>query len=174
MALLNDLLMSLERQDTYPAADALERVMLGGEQLWPEGSMAALWQTLPAPAQSQLAAWAESRLDHWHSLKVNALCSAWENDPGDQIENAQRCDAMLRPMLLDLRSGLASHPELVADAVALQHMAETNHGFSWSQAYREILDEQAGFELAPDSPDFVLYCQLSAYAFRWLTGPGVS
>lgn len=164
-----DLLMALERQDTFPAADAVERVMNDNPpEGWSEQALSVIWQGFDADAQ--LNGWADMRLDHWHALKSNALRSAWENDPGAQVEHKSRCDTMLRAILLDLRAGLERHPELLSDALALQSMALAGHAFSWSQAYRELKEEQPGFDLEGNSPDLILYCQLGTYAFRWLTG----
>lgn len=173
MALMADLLAQLERNDTLPGADAIERVMIDGAPAgWSEGSLTQVWHSMDQLSRDALASWASARLDHWHSLKTNALFSAWESDPGPEVEHRDRCDAILRTMLMDLRAGLGRHPELLPDAVALQQLAEAGHAFSWSQAYKELCEEQAGFSLEPSHPDFVLYCQLSSYAFRWLLTEG--
>lgn len=170
MALLPNLLEALERQDTLPPDDALARIFVADSESWDEASLSLLWQGLNPETQQGLSAWASDRLDHWHALKSNALRSAWENDPGPQVEHRSRCDTMLRAMLLDLRAGLQRHPEITADALALQRMAESGHAFSWSQAYRELREDNPAFDLDTQSPDLILYCQLGTYAFRWLLG----
>lgn len=167
MALLLSLLTALERQDTLPAQDAIERVFTDGAS-WPPEQVSALWQTLPPTAQAGLVEWTSQRLDHWHSLKVNALLASWRHDPGAEVEHRQRCENMLRAVLLDLRSGLQRHPELLPDAVVLQQLASSGHAFAWRQAYNELSNDQEGFDLEPTNPDLVLYCQLSTYAFGQL------
>jgi len=164
-----DLLLQLERHDTFPGSDAIERIfVVDPPEGFLEGSLAAIWQTLGAETQQGLASWAAMRLDHWHSLKTNALCSAWDNDPGAETEHKQRCDAILRAMLIDLKAGLQRHPELIPDALSLQEMAVAGHAFCWSQVYKELSEERPDFDLQPTNPDFVLYCQLCSHAFRGL------
>lgn len=173
MALMADLLALLERQDTFPAADALDKVMVSEPpEGWSEGSLAAIWLSVDQEARGLLVSWAESRLDHWHSLKANAVCSAWENDPGSEVEHGQRCNTIIQAVAMDLRTGLERHPELVWDAKCLQHLAASGHSFAWSQVYKELLQDQPGFDLEPSSPDFVLYCQLSFHVFSSLLPEG--
>jgi hypothetical protein len=170
MALLGDLMLALERYDTYPAEDALAAVMTASaEPAWSPGLMGAMWHEMSAAAKADLTAWAAARLERWHALKANALSSAWENDPGPETEHAARCDAIMRAILIDLKSGLAQHPEIRPDALALQEMSQAGHAFAWSQAYRDLKADNQDFDLAVDSPDLLLYCQLSTHAFRWLT-----
>lgn len=179
------LLAALERYDTLPAADALSAALdavLGAgppehpdparnqqlQQAHADASQAGLvmWDMLRRSPQGQeamatMAAWAEERLSAWHSLKVNAIRSAFEADPtGTDLEG------MRRNALINLRQGLTDHPDLVPDAHLLQALARGGHNFTWSQAVRELQQEQIG--LPADNELLKKLCMLSANCFRYL------
>ena len=187
-----DLLKSLERYDTYTAGDALQAAMLELEDdsNWHQGALASIWRGLMGEWQEQtddkawqvMIAWAEQRLTAWHSFKTNALLSAWRHDPGakpfpegtpvddPQVMDAhrQRCEDIVRLVVFDLRQGIVDHPELVDDAATLQAMALDGHAFIWRQAHKELIQDQADFNLEPGDPDLALYCWAGSKAFNYL------
>lgn len=181
------LLARLERYDTYPAADALsaslEDVLASpppthedpaknaevqaahhaaqqaGLVLWDS------WRSSPKghAAWNELVGWAEDRLSAWHSLKVNAVQSAFAADPtGADLE------AMRRQALINLRQGLIDHPDLVADGHFIQALARGNHRFAWTQAVKELRED--GLPLPADPEQLRRFCLIAANAFRYLIG----
>lgn len=181
MPSFGQLLTRLERFDTYPAADALSQAMeecfgaspdavdpsaapisvspaqQAGTILWEEwkkgSSGSAAW--------TGLVEWADERLTAWHSLKVNAVESAWQADStGADVE------AIRREILINLRQGITDDPTLLPDAHFLQALAQQNHSFSFAQALRELRNE--ALDLPQDDRQLMRHCAICANAFKYL------
>jgi len=179
------LLARLERYDTLPAEDALtaaledvmgapppttgdparDQTLLAAHQAASQAGVALWdqWRQAPegAAAWQGLVAWAEDRLSSWHSIKVNAVRSAWEADP-----TAQDLEAMRLRVLINLRQGLSEHPDMVADGHFLQALANGGHQFTWTQAVRELQSD--GVQLPADMALLQRYCALATNALRFL------
>lgn len=164
--MMEQLLAQIERYDTYPAEDALRGALAAcfGEGsgadaasvLWHEwvaGEGAAGWE--------MWVKWTETRLNSWHSLKINALETAWHTDG-----QAQDLQTMLKAVLVSLRQGIHDHPQLLPDAHFLQALAQAKHSFSFTQALREL--RSSGLDLPPDDRQLMRHCAVCANAFKFL------
>lgn len=167
---MHQLLARLERYDTFPAADALQAALDGLAGVDADdpaaGAARLLWEAFVSSpsghdAHQALVAWADERLTAWHSLKVNAVEAAWNAD-----RTAQDLKGMQHAVLVSLRQGLHDHPELLADAQLLQALARAKHGFTFTQALRDLRGE--GLDLPASDAELKRHCALCANAFKWL------
>jgi hypothetical protein len=163
--MVEKLLATLERYDTYPAEDALRAAFAdlfsGGpgadaaQVVWNE------WITHDGSGAWDLwVEWAEQRLNAWHSLKVNALETAWQFDPtGADIQG------MLKAVLVNLRQGVHDHPELLPDAHFMQALAQDKHSFSFTQVIRELRSSDIG--IPAEDAEIRRHCLVCANAFKF-------
>lgn len=160
---METLLARLEQYDTYEAAHALRAAMsfdAGDEQLT-QSSWRLLEEVLDDATFERMVAWAEERLNNWHSLKVNALDACWAADPTG--ENVQE---MHKQALISLRQGLHDYPGLLPDAHFLQALARRSHPFSFAQAVKDLRAERT--DLPEDARALRRHCQVCASAFKYL------
>lgn len=184
MPSLSRLLLHLERFDTYQAEDALTAALqasLGVAEL-PDLETAGLnaWAAFGARAECEqawkgLVAFAEERLTNWHSLKINAVESAWAADP-----TGQDLQGMRRAVLINLRQGINDVPQLLPDAHIVQAMANMNppHSFAFTQVLNNLRDPDAAPSpllagappLPPSNQELIRHLQVVGNAFKYLIG----
>lgn len=171
MPALTRLLMRLERLDRYPAEDALIKALddcLGDPQA-PQGATNAglvifdQWRNSQqgGHAWEALVRWADERLTNWHSLKVNALDSAFRADP-----TLQDHQGMVRQILTNLRQGINDDPSLLADAHFLQALARAGHPLAFTVAVEDLRSENV--QLPGDRNQLQQLCRIVFHAFKYL------
>lgn len=181
MPSLTLLLTRLERMDTLPAQTALHHVLdecLADDGAAPQAANAGLAlfngffrQGAGQQAYAQMVAFCEERLTNWHSLKVNAVKSAWEaapDLPADPEARKRTAQAMRDRVLINLRQGLTEDPVLLADAHFLQALAQANQPLAFGQAIKDLRAE--GLPLPADNEALRGHCLIVLNAFKFLIG----
>lgn len=169
--MIEKLLAHLERYDTYQAEDALRLAMQATLGSGPGSEAAqAIWANWVETPNGEkgwdaLVDMAEARLNYWHSIKYNALETAWNFDP-----SGQDVPGMIKAVLIALRQGINDHPNLLADAHFMQALAKAGHNFSFTQALKEL--RMKDLQLPGDDKALLKHCLVCAKSFEILIAAG--
>ncbi len=150
-----------QAQAGFAQARNAARVMAGQWRAAPEGQ--AAW--------AALVAWADERLNAWHSLKINGVESALRADPsGAQLQR------MRDQAIIDLRAGVSADPGLLADAHLLQGFALQRHEFSFRQVIKDLRADGSlaaeGVTVPAADEQLKPHCLMCVDAFRYLIPEG--